>query len=111
MGELYWGCYEAGEDGLVTALEMDRLLPPQEVTWPEGGDWYGAGSGWRTYGEQLAERMGAELIATETELQASAHDVVLLAQAALQRGVTLSPEEALPVYLREEVAKKPAKLL
>lgn len=109
MGELYWGCYETNGDGLVAAVAPDQLVPPEGVTWPEGGGWYGAGSGWRTYGDQLSECMGTDLVAVTEDLQASAHDVLLLGQVALLRGETAPPEEALPVYLREEVAKKPVK--
>ncbi len=111
MGELYWGCYETNGDGLVAPVMPDRLAPPDAVTWPDGGGWYGAGSGWRTYGDQLWERMGENLVAVTEDLQVSAYDVLLLGRVALNRGETVPPEEALPVYLRDEVAKKPVKIL
>ncbi len=110
MGELYWGCYETNGDGLVAAVAPDRLAPPDGVSWPEGGGWHGAGSGWRTYGDALMERMGPDLVAVAEDLQVSAYDVALLGRAALLKGETVSPEQALPIYLRDEVAKKPAKI-
>ena len=111
MGELYWGCYETDGDGLVAPVAPDRLAPPEAVTWPQGGGWCGAGSGWRTYGDALSERMGSELEAVTDDLLVRAYDVALLGQAALLRGESVSPEQALPVYLRDEVAKKPVKIL
>lgn len=55
MDEVYWGCYrlEAGEMRLAG---VEAVLPPEQVALPRdaAGDWFGAGTGWGTYGERLA---------------------------------------------------------
>lgn len=106
MGELYWGCYEVGAGSLVKALWPDRLLAPEQVSPPEGGDWHGVGSGWDHYGELLSQRMEGQLYSVTVGLQSSAYEVALLGVAAFREGRAVTAESALPVYLREEVVQK-----
>jgi tRNA threonylcarbamoyladenosine biosynthesis protein TsaB len=107
MNELYWGCYEIDNSGLAQPMLPDRLLPPEQVSWMQGGRWHGVGSGWESYGEILSRRMGDDLQAITPDLLCSAHDVALLGAAKFQEGGGVLAVEALPLYLRDEVAQKP----
>jgi tRNA threonylcarbamoyladenosine biosynthesis protein TsaB len=107
MSELYWGCYEVNEEGLVEPIREDSLVSSDGVVWANGGGWHGVGSGWSVYGDLLAERMGDDLETVTSDLLCSAYDVALLGSAGLRCGEAVPADRALPVYLRDQVARKP----
>lgn len=106
MGEVYWGVYEDAGSGLMTARAEDLATAPDAVPLPSGGGWLGAGEGWGAYASALAERIGEKLSGTEPERLARAMDVAALAGAAHLRGESVSAARALPVYIRNKVARK-----
>jgi tRNA threonylcarbamoyladenosine biosynthesis protein TsaB len=107
MNELYWGCYRIGEDGLAIAQSDDMLVHPEQVEIPARDGWVGIGSGWDSYGEILRNQLGQSLAAVDGTLLCSAWDVALLGVAGCKAGEAVQAELALPVYLRDKVAKKP----
>jgi len=107
MGEIYWGCYQVDESGLVREQTGDQLAPPTSAAIPVGSEWYGVGSGWASYGDLLAGRLGDAYAGHDGELLCSAADVAMLAVAGYQAGDARPAEQALPVYLRDQVASKP----
>jgi tRNA threonylcarbamoyladenosine biosynthesis protein TsaB len=108
MQEVYWGCYQVQENGLVQALFPDEIAAAEKVTPPQGGSWHGVGSGWGSYGAELSALMGSGLENVTPDVYCSAHDVALLGANGFEQGEVVSAEEALPQYLRDDVAKKPA---
>ena len=102
LREVYWGAFTAGPDA-IESLTAEALCPPTEIAPPSTGPWFGAGSGWGAYGDALKARVSA-LEGVDTELSATAGDIVRLAEKAFKRGVALPPDQALPVYLRDNVA-------
>ncbi len=109
MGEVYWGAYESAEGALMSARIEDCASAPQAVPLPAGDGWLGAGQGWSVYAEVLAARVGDKLGGTEPGRLARALDVAILARAAHGRGESVPASNALPVYVRNEVAKKRAR--
>jgi tRNA threonylcarbamoyladenosine biosynthesis protein TsaB len=108
MQELYWAAYEVDEQGLVQAVATERVARVEWIPSPEGIGWYGVGSGWAAYGEALQERFGGAVVkASNPDLLCSAFDVALLGVAGFERGESVMPEAALPLYLRDNVASKP----
>jgi tRNA threonylcarbamoyladenosine biosynthesis protein TsaB len=107
MSELYWGCYQETGSGLVEPVMEDRLGSADTVTWPDGGGWHGVGGGWSSYGDRLKERMGSDLESAVPSLLCSAHDVALLGAKGLQGNDGIAADRAFPVYLRDQVARKP----
>ncbi|OEO26755.1 tRNA (adenosine(37)-N6)-threonylcarbamoyltransferase complex dimerization subunit type 1 TsaB [Pseudomonas sp. J237] len=101
MDEVYWGCYSL-EDGEMRLQENERVCAPESASLPAGasGDWYGAGTGWGTF----AERIDVTLKACEPAMLPHAEDVLALAGFAWARGEALPADQALPVYLRDQVA-------
>jgi len=107
MQEVYWAAYEVADDDLVSLVGIEQVAVPELVKLPEGKGWCGVGTGWKAYGDTLAQRMGERLSAVEGELFCSAQDVAQLAVRGYKAGEAVSAEYALPVYLRDQVAKKP----
>ena len=106
--EVYWAACEFDNGGQVRMIGDEVVCSPEQVPIPGGDDWYGVGSGWETYQQQLQRRLAGTLSGWEPQRYPRAHDVALLGAAALERGEVVSAEQALPVYLRNEVAVKQA---
>lgn len=100
MDEVYWGCYRARE-GEMQLLGSEAVLPPEQVALPRdaGGEWFGAGTGWR-----YADRLALTPLGLDASLLPHAEDLLRLATFAWQRGEALPAEQAQPVYLRDNVA-------
>lgn len=106
--EVYWGAYRRGDGDLMQLQGEERVCPPSQVTLPGAGDWHGAGSGWSAYLPALQARLGEAAGTWDADCFPSAYDVAVLATAAYGRGERMDAEQALPVYLRDRVAAKPA---
>jgi tRNA threonylcarbamoyladenosine biosynthesis protein TsaB len=106
MGEVYWGAYERGEHGLAVLRDRELVCHPEQVPRYADTAWAGAGSGWGRYGEVLRQRLGIGLQQCLPDAMPRARGVARLALPALEQGRVLSAEQAQPVYLRDEVAKK-----
>ena len=74
---------------------------PEEIILPDS-TWSGVGNAWEIYSSQL--RVKPALIDTDRLPTASA--ILSLAEAKYHAGETLTPFDAHPVYLRDDVAKK-----
>lgn len=101
MGEVYWGAFRRGPDGAAEAAGAEAAIAPRDVTAPPG-DWYGAGSAWAVYASELRAALGLDF-EFEGDCLPQAADVARLAARDFGRGVALSAEEALPIYLRDRV--------
>ena len=107
MGEIYWGLYEPANGGVARLAAGERVSDPAAVTLPAGRSFFAIGGGWETYGALLAERFKGRVTGAAPARRPRARDLLPLARAELQQGQGLPPEQALPVYLRNEVAQKP----
>ncbi len=106
MHEVYWAGFMRDEAGLAVAASPERVGPPAQVRMPEalsGCVVVGAGRGFAVYPE-IAARMGA-LRTVHDSLLPSAMAVVRLAVPELRAGRTVAPEAALPIYVRDDVAR------
>lgn len=110
MEEVYWGQYvRSPQTGMVSAQTEEILLPPHNVEVAQAsGTWVGVGTGWETYREVLLQRLPF-VQHVDTQHLPSAKFTAQLAAQLYQQGQVISAEEALPVYLRDRVAEKPAK--
>ncbi len=106
MGEIYWGAYQI-EQGVVSLLSDEHVCRPELAPLPpESSQWYGMGSGWQEYAECLSERFSLRPVSDDAGYLARAEEVAVLAQHAFEHGQAVSAEQAMPVYLRDNVAKK-----
>jgi len=106
MGEVYWAAYSRDKEGSWQTLVEESVCPPEAVIYPHNGNWTGAGTGWGSYTDALQN----EAIAVENILHdclPSAEAIVRIAVNEYKQGNTVSATQAQPVYLRNNVAKKP----
>lgn len=101
MGEVYWGAYELQADGAAMAVVADRISAPADVAPPGPGRWVGAGSGFSRW----PELAGPGLARLCPDLVPRPADLLELAGHAWAAGDLLDAAEALPVYLRDRVAR------
>ena len=106
MNEVYWAVCEAGQDGVARFVEEEVVCAPEKVPLPAGSDWYGLGSAWEGYPDVLAVRLNGSMSGYDANAMVHAQDVARLAVAEFASGNAVSAEHALPVYLRDRVAKK-----
>ena len=107
MQEVYWGCFERGSDGLALPRGAERVDPPGRVELPAG--WSGVaglGRGFAAY-PALRALPGVAVPETWDRLLPRAAEVARLAVPELAAGRRLDPEAAVPVYLRDDVARPP----
>ena len=113
MQEVYWGCFERAADGFARACGGEHVTGPGEVRLPSPwrsaseaapGDLAGAGSGFTAYPRLRAE-LGLEIVLGG--LLPRAVEVARLAVGEVAAGRILSAEQALPVYLRDDVTRAP----
>jgi tRNA threonylcarbamoyladenosine biosynthesis protein TsaB len=102
--EVYWGSYLHTDDGMLELQGEEVVCAPAAVALPAAGDWVGVGSGWDSYGPELLQRLGDRVVRMLPDLEPRAADVARLAIDAFARGRTVAPEQAIPVYLRNNVA-------
>ncbi|WP_114240866.1 tRNA (adenosine(37)-N6)-threonylcarbamoyltransferase complex dimerization subunit type 1 TsaB [Dyella sp. C9] len=104
MGEIYAASYRRDDNGGLVALDQERVCTPEALVLPEASHWHVVGSGWATYAEVLRPRLTGELRSAEGSRFPQARCVAELAAIEFAAGRTLSPDHALPVYLRDKVA-------
>lgn len=107
MGEVYW-CQYVVQEGILLACSEEVVIPPDAVRVEQGHDAIGIGHGWRTYTKELAEAVSAEKLTLWVDSLPRAKEVAQLAVNIVLNGKTVAAENALPVYLRDNVAKKKA---
>ncbi|MGA9852402.1 MAG: tRNA (adenosine(37)-N6)-threonylcarbamoyltransferase complex dimerization subunit type 1 TsaB [Gammaproteobacteria bacterium] len=104
MREVYWCAYETGAADDFKACMPEQLGTAETVQPPEPGSWFGAGSGFATYGKVLSAQLGTALEGQDAKLLPAARDIATLGVRLLAQGQVVSADAALPVYLRDRVA-------
>jgi tRNA threonylcarbamoyladenosine biosynthesis protein TsaB len=105
MQEVYWGCFERGSDGLAVGRSPESVGPPERVrlplSWAEAA---GVGRGFAAY-PALRALAGVAVRGVWDRLLPRATEVARLAVPEVAAGRLLGAEAAVPVYLRDEVAR------
>ena len=107
MGEVYWAAYSL-EDKTWRAEVEETVVPPEQAQLPANmtPGWIGAGTGWSSYKEKLPTA-NCRLPTLLPDCLPSAEAMARLAAADFIAGNIVTAEQAVPVYLRNNVAKKP----
>lgn len=109
MGEIYWGLYQE-HNGLMRLVAEERVCAPNAVRLGRAlvdEEWYGVGTGWETYSQELTEHFSEVALTLEKEVSfPSAKAMLPFVQSEFSEGLASLAESARPVYLRNNVAKK-----
>lgn len=102
MGELYWAHYALGPDHLATLIDVERVGPPESIV-PRSDARHVAGNGLARH-PGLRAALEAQGLRVHDGLYPRADAIARLGSACFAAGLTVAPEEALPIYVRDEVA-------
>jgi tRNA threonylcarbamoyladenosine biosynthesis protein TsaB len=106
MSEVYWACFERGEDGLARLEGEEQVSKPGEVRLPPF--WTtatAAGRGFTAYATALRAAVPSVFPTSAVgALLPRATEIALLAVPVVAAGRLLPPEAAIPTYLRDNVA-------
>jgi len=99
--EVYWGAYEVQQNQLVKLIGKEQVSRPEEVTLPSS-TWCGVGNAWEVYRSLIP----AQPVSVRTDCLPHAAAILPLAEEKFRLGEVISAADAIPVYLRDDVAKK-----
>jgi tRNA threonylcarbamoyladenosine biosynthesis protein TsaB len=106
MQEIFTGCYTVAANGLVEPISEEAVCAPAALTLPAAAC-IGLGNGFSAYQEQLLNRLADQLTEFDADCWPDARSVIRLAMASVERGELDAAEQALPRYIRNQVAQKP----
>ncbi len=107
MNEIYWAVYQRDADGYAQLLGREKVQAATEVDALQLIG-YGIGSGWQQYQQVLSDRLGVQLTGFDADYLPHSAEIALLGAMGVKRGQTVPVEQAMPVYLRNKVAKTTA---
>jgi len=105
MGEIFWGVYQKDRQGSAVLVGEEAVTAAEQIIFPQiqGA---GIGSGWGEYPEQLSNCLGDLLQQVEVDHLPRASAIVDLGVVGFALNQAVAVEQAMPVYLRDKVAKK-----
>ena len=105
MDEIFWGVYRRNALGLAESMGDEAVTPAANVDFPETPG-AGVGSGWKVYREVLSNRLSGWVSNSVSDIWPRAACVAQLGAYDFANGRAVPVEQAMPVYLRDKVAKK-----
>jgi tRNA threonylcarbamoyladenosine biosynthesis protein TsaB len=109
MQQVYWGAYRRNSQGVMELCGDEVVIAPAEVPVPGESGWVGAGSGWDQYTAALRSRLHDRVERYEPNAYPRAGALAKLGAVYFDQGAAVAAGEALPVYIRDNVAKKAAR--
>ena len=104
MKEVFTGTFETNNNGVMVPVSEEKVCPPETVQPPDRSETFGIGNGFDRY--PLLDALSDRLVGVRSDIWPRASSVLQLAQEWLKTNEPLSAEQAQPVYLRDNVAKK-----
>ena len=106
MGEIYWAAYEKVQDNLVRPVAEEQVTSPEAVQVPVDKHVFGVGSGWGAYRLRLEGVLNGQITGMDPERYPLARDMLPLAVREYNAGRCVGADQAVPVYLRDNVVKQ-----
>jgi tRNA threonylcarbamoyladenosine biosynthesis protein TsaB len=107
MGEVYWGVLRKEADGSVMPLCAESVSGPERVAAGWSGIGHAAGNALPRF-PALAQRLADADAVLHAGVYPRAEAVARLGARLLAEGRGVDPQDALPVYVRDDVARSPA---
>jgi len=105
MGEIFWGVYQRDADGFAQLIGEEAVTPAGLVQFPNLSG-VGLGTGWGVYPQILLEKLGGRVLHYEIDPLPRARAIASLGLRGFTKQLAVPVEQAMPVYLRDKVAKK-----
>lgn len=105
MDEIFWGVYLRDRTGYAELVGNEAVTPADAVEFPDLAG-VGIGSGWGVYSDQLTARLNGRVGQYHADKLPRAGAIVRLGARGFELGLAVPVEQAMPVYLRDKVAKK-----
>ena len=105
MKEIYWAEYQKHPDGYAELKDEESVGPVEQIRFSEV-EGFGAGSGWKVYGNELKARLQSFIQGYDASYLPRASCIASLGAVGFTQGKAVPVEQAMPVYLRDKVAKK-----
>jgi tRNA threonylcarbamoyladenosine biosynthesis protein TsaB len=108
QAEVYWAAYQL-KDGIMVLETDEQLGPATSIRINVPGRWFGVGTGFVRYAKELGQLDDVSWLGMQGERYPLACDTLPTALAAWQRREYLPASDAIPVYLRNNVATPPSR--
>ncbi len=105
MGEIFWGVYWRDAQSYAELIGDESVTPADSVEFPDLNG-VGIGSGWGVYHQELMIRLAGRVSHYKADMLPRAGAIARLGARGFERGLAVAVEQAMPVYLRDKVAKK-----
>lgn len=105
MGEIFWGVYQRNAEGYAVLIGEEAVTPAEHIIFPELPG-VGVGSGWGVYHQQLLACLEGLVADYHNDFLPRAASIAKLGAWGFSLGQTVDVDQAMPVYLRDKVAKK-----
>lgn len=102
MGEVYWACYRL-EAGIMQPLDELRVSTPARVATPGHDTYFGVGTGWDTYREELMDNPQVNVSDCHGTRYPHAMDLLSLGGRLIGEGRCCDPSAIEPEYVRNDV--------
>lgn len=105
MDEIFWGVYRRDALGYAELIGEEAVTPAYSVVFPNFTG-VGIGSGWGVYPQELMTRLAGLVRRYQADMLPRAGAIARLGARGFEQGLSVAVELAMPVYLRDKVAKK-----
>ena len=105
MSEIFWAVYQKNDQGYAQLIGKEAVTPAENIIYPDMKG-VGIGSAWAVYQQALCDALGSLLLSFESEHLPRASAIADLGVIGFNSNQAVSVEQAMPVYLRDKVAKK-----
>lgn len=109
MEEIFWGVYQRDVSGFAELVGEEAVIAADLVDCPVVDSGVGIGSAWGVYADKLINRLTAGQVSHyESDVLPRAALIARLGAHGFAQGLAVPVELAMPVYLRDKVAKTEA---
>lgn len=109
MAQVYWAAFDCADPAAPVTLMPEAVSDPAAVRLPAQGEdpvrWFAAGHGIAAY-PALGTLLAGQLAGHDAGLLPHARDIARLGARAFAAGEAVTAEQAVPVYIRDEVAHR-----
>lgn len=103
MNEVYWGLYKRDCKGIMQALIKEQVCPPENIQNPKDDKWFGLGTGWLSYKNELQSNFTSDLKGFKGDFFPCAKGVIEQAKPMYLKGVFTDAQNVMPSYLRNKI--------